>query len=134
MKIKKPIKRDEIPVLNISYMVSSYFGLSARQMNEKTNKRAYVLPRQVYMYLLYKYTGMTLREVGSMCSKDYSTVIYSNQTIADLMQTDKVFKEKMKSLEDDLMAMFQAGKARKEQPRFCTPAVYGVQILRTIGK
>lgn len=76
--------------------VLKYFGFTfLHEITIKSKKREFVYPRQVCFYLLSKYSGLSLKEIGAMVGhKDHTTVIHNRDLIKDLMDTDdKVYNE-----------------------------------------
>jgi chromosomal replication initiation ATPase DnaA len=51
--------------------------------------------RQVTMYLTRFKTGLSQRVVGSFFGKDHATCLHSENTIKNLLSTNRDFKEKM---------------------------------------
>jgi len=67
--------------------------------NTKYSWRELVLPRQIFMVMLYKYTEASLNRVGRLVDKKHSTVIYAKKTINNLIDTDREFAERFKRIE-----------------------------------
>ena len=58
-------------------------------MSKKKNKE-FVLPRQVCTYLVCEMMNLPLFTIGQKVGgRDYSTVIYSRDKVAELIKTDK---------------------------------------------
>jgi chromosomal replication initiator protein len=75
-----------------------YFNLTIEQLQDTSRKRTLVLPRQIIMYFLTEYTDLTYLEIGNIFKKDHTTVIYSKDTVKDLISTDDSVKEKVEEL------------------------------------
>lgn len=72
--------------------------MSEEWLQTKSRKREIVICRQVFMYLM-KNKDTTLRNIGNYCGgKDHSTVIAALNTVGDLMDTDRKFRETMKKI------------------------------------
>lgn len=55
----------------------------------KSRKRKFVYPRQVCMYLLCKYSKLTLETIGDMFGgRDHTTVMHAKDAIQDLIDVD----------------------------------------------
>lgn len=77
---------------SIALKVSYELGINMSDMKSKSRKRPIVIARQIAMYFIRKYTKTTLKQIGKMFgNRDHSTVIYSCDTVEDLMQTNKKF-------------------------------------------
>lgn len=59
----------------------------------KSRKRPFVEGRQICHYLIMKHTKMSLNNTGKIFGgRDHSTVIYSVNTVNDLMDTNPKYK------------------------------------------
>lgn len=65
---------------NFIRTVNEHFRLN---MMKKTRKADYALARQITMYLLYNYGGLTLTGIGKIFIKDHTTVLHSINKITD---------------------------------------------------
>ena len=89
-----------ITVENIAKLVAEHFQVPLDTLSSKTRKRKVVIARQLSMYLAKNYTENSLQNIGNnFGGKDHSTVIYSINTVKDLMDTDTLFKETVAELE-----------------------------------
>jgi chromosomal replication initiator protein len=89
-----------ITVENIAKLVADHFQVPLDTLSSKTRKRNVVIARQLSMYLAKNYTENSLQNIGNnFGGKDHSTVIYSINTVKDLMDTDTLFKETVAELE-----------------------------------
>ncbi len=89
-----------ITVENIAKLVADHFQVPLDTLSSKTRKRKVVIARQLSMYLAKNYTENSLQNIGNnFGGKDHSTVIYSINTVKDLMDTDTLFKETVAELE-----------------------------------
>lgn len=76
--------------------VSQVFKVSIEEITGKSQKRIYVVPRQISMYLIRKNTTLSLKSIGDLFSnRDHSTVINSCTLVQDLYGLDKPFTEQM---------------------------------------
>jgi chromosomal replication initiator protein len=75
--------------IDIINLVCVYFKLSFENITARRRYRKQLVPRQIAMLMIRKYTGMTLKAVASFFYvKDHTTVINSLNTIKDLIDTD----------------------------------------------
>lgn len=90
----------EITLDFIQKLVAEHFNVQVDKLQGKTRKRSIVIARQLSMYLAKNLTDKSLKAIGEMFGgRDHSTVIYSCKTVADLMETDIVFKDTVAELE-----------------------------------
>ncbi len=100
--IKKFIKEinKEITVEFIQKLVADHFQVPVEKLAGKTRKRSIVVARQLSMYLAKNLTNKSLKSIGEMFGgRDHSTVIYSCNTVQDLLDTDPAFKDDVHVLE-----------------------------------
>jgi hypothetical protein len=85
----------------IFLLIKKYYNLPNDDYKTiKSRKREYVIPRQVGMYLLRKYTTLSQEGIGKHYSnKDHATVLYAERTVMQLCDTDKSFRKDVKELE-----------------------------------
>lgn len=81
---------DKILTEIIIDLCCKYYSISESVIISKRRHRHIVFPRQVTMYLLSKFTNMTLVDIGEKFGgRDHSTTIYARDTIKDLIETDE---------------------------------------------
>lgn len=69
---------------------NKYFGVNYDVLKDiNTRRRSVVERRQIAMYFLRRYTELSLADIGDLFKKDHATVLYSVNSIRNLMQTDK---------------------------------------------
>ncbi len=84
----------EITITYIINVVCEEMGTSQADFFTSTRKRNVVQARQLSMYFAKKYTKASLNIIGEQCGgKDHATVIHSLKTVANLLDTDKQFRE-----------------------------------------
>ena len=80
--------------------VCSRYGVKAKELMSKSRKQAVVLPRQLAMYLIHKYTDISYSQLGRLFGKrDHSTVLYACNQIAHRISVDKQFRREVEELE-----------------------------------
>jgi hypothetical protein len=81
--------------------VGDYFQtakLRDPDLKERNHRRAYVLPRQLAMYLVRQLTGASLEEIGRQFGgRHHSTVLHSIKKVEEMCQSDKMLKELIQS-------------------------------------
>src|SRR6185436_20870068 len=83
----------EISIDYIQKVVCDYYKISVELVKSKTRKREIVQARQISMFYAKDLTKSSLKTIGMFFGgRDHSTVIHACQTVNDLMETDKQFK------------------------------------------
>ena len=67
--------------------VSKYYGVSADDMKSKRKTEDISNARQVAMHIIKTVTHLTLKEIGAIFDRDYSTVIFSLKKVEEYMKT-----------------------------------------------
>jgi chromosomal replication initiator protein len=75
--------------------VCKALNVSKSDLLGKCRVRDLAIARQIAMYLIRKYHGLTLKNIGKLFNKDHSTVIYSCEMVEELNGIDKVFTDKI---------------------------------------
>jgi chromosomal replication initiator protein len=79
--------------------VSERFGVRPETLVGKRRTQAIALPRQVAMYLMRHLTELSLVEIGRCFGgRDHSTVIHACRQIAEKIQHDEAFRDKVNGL------------------------------------
>lgn len=94
------IKNVDINIETILEEVSNYYKVDLESLLSNSRKREIVVPRQVAMYLCKLHTKCSLGEIGKgIGNKNHATVLYACNTIANLMDTDKILKHQIEEIE-----------------------------------
>ncbi|MFH2032063.1 MAG: helix-turn-helix domain-containing protein [Bacteroidota bacterium] len=94
------ISKETISIQKIFKHVCRLNGIDIDIAQCKTRKREVVLPRQITHYFCKKLTKHTLDSIGNKVGgKDHATVLYSVNTVSNLIDTDKKFKKNIDCLE-----------------------------------
>ena len=71
------------------------------ELTVRTNRRAYVLPRQIAMYIARQLTGASLEEIGrEFGGRHHTTVLYSINSIEAMRRTDEALNRTITRLAD----------------------------------
>ncbi len=90
----------EVSLAKIQETVCGYFGISPDIIASKTRKREIVQARQIAMYLSRNLTKTSLAAIGlQIGGKDHATVLHACNTVSDLIQTDRNFKQYVSDIE-----------------------------------
>lgn len=93
----------EITIELIQRMVCEYFDIAYERLLQKTRKREIVQARQITMYLAKTFTKNSLKTIGEhFGGRDHTTVIHSCDTVKDLMDTDRAYRENVMELTEKL--------------------------------
>jgi chromosomal replication initiator protein len=85
---------------NIISAVCEYYKVEYYDLTTKSRKREFTEPRMIIIWLLRKYTNLSLKTIGAMFgNRDHSTIIYAAETIRDLIDTDFKFSQKVGQIE-----------------------------------
>ena len=95
----------EISVCKIQNTVCDYFGITTDLLISKTRKREIVQARQIAMYLSRNLTKTSLASIGSQIGgKDHATVLHAYNTVCDLIDTDRSFRQFVSDIEKKLLS------------------------------
>jgi hypothetical protein len=71
------------------------------ELTVRSNRRAYVLPRQIAMYVARQLTGASLQEIGRQFGdRHHTTVLHAINKIEDMRRSDMVLDHKITRLMD----------------------------------
>jgi chromosomal replication initiator protein len=94
------IENYRLSIEKIIKLVCEHFNMDESLIQTSSRKREIVLARQISMYLAKKYTDCSLAHIGiKIGGKDHATVLHSINAIKNQMETNKVFKAMMDSIE-----------------------------------
>lgn len=89
----------EVSIDSISKTVADYYNLSLDLLKSKTRKREIVQARQIAMFFSKQMTNSPLKKIGmNFGGRDHSTVIHACNTVNDLLDTDKRFKDDVEEI------------------------------------
>jgi chromosomal replication initiator protein len=91
--------RDFDVAMRIVGAVCNRFGISLRQIDERTRRVRVVWPRQVAMALVRKHTSCTLAEVGELFGRDHATVINAVTVVSDYFSVSAEMREEVAAIE-----------------------------------
>jgi chromosomal replication initiator protein len=98
-----PITLDE--VLNT---VAEFYGIDLDEVKGRGRNREVVVPRQMAMYLLREETNASLPQIGEIFGRDHTTVMYSVEKMAEMIDTDTQRRREMLTIKERL---YQAQRA-----------------------
>ena len=93
----------EISLDKIESTVCDYFGINSDALLSKTRRREIVQARQIAMYLGRNLTNISLASIGKRIgNKDHATVLHACNTVTNLIETDRSFKQYVTDIERQL--------------------------------
>lgn len=94
------VSAQDISLERIQNEVCGYFNITRDLMLSKTRKREIVQARQIAMYLGRNLTKTSLAAIGAQIGgKDHATVLHACNTVSDLIETDRNFKQYVADIE-----------------------------------
>jgi len=94
-EMKRTINAMAIPGLKTpDEIASEIWGINPLWLPVKTRKREVVEARQVLMVYRHETLKQSQAAAAAPYGKDHATVIHSQKTVKNLLQTDRCFKEK----------------------------------------
>lgn len=82
--------QEELQVDDIISCVCNFYKVNKNDVLGKKKNKEFVLPRQVCTYLVCEMMNLPLFTIGQKVGgRDYSTVIYSRDKVAELIKTDR---------------------------------------------
>jgi chromosomal replication initiator protein len=92
-----PMHRVTIPL--IKERVAKFFGISTKEMEAQRRDQRVTLPRQIAMYIAWQLTGASLPQIArEFGKKDHTTAMYARDKIADMMDADEAFRNRIRTL------------------------------------
>ncbi len=83
--------------------VAKYYHITAQDIKGQKRLKNMALARQISMYLIRKYTNLSLKDIGEQYEdRDHSTVLSSIRKVENLMSSSPEFVETMRDIEANL--------------------------------
>lgn len=102
-KIIKQLEKDDITIDDIVKAVSIKTGVKISDIKSPKKNKNIVLSRQIVMYLARKLTDASFPDIGEKIGgRDHSTVIYANNKMKRILETDVKIKDLVEEIEDFL--------------------------------
>lgn len=127
--VHRPFVSDHDIIEKIKYIVLANTNISFETMNIKTRKHEIKQARQLFQYLVHKYTTLTLESVGALFEAKYNhaTIIHAKdniQSIIYLGSKDKYFEvvnnseKQISNITTIKKASFYHGRIRKRSVQY----------------
>lgn len=95
------IKKRDVNVDLILKEVSHVFNIKISDLKSNKKNNSIVLPRQVAMYLIKKFTNLSFPEIGKVLGgKNHSTIIYGVKKIEEILEHDVKLRKTVNKIED----------------------------------
>jgi len=97
------VSKKDMSIEFIQRTVSEVLDTTFEDLISKTRKRNIVQARQIAMHFAKQYTDSSLKSIGNAFGgRDHSTVIHACQTVLNLMEIDRDFKQNVIEVERQL--------------------------------
>ncbi|MCH5181218.1 MAG: chromosomal replication initiator protein DnaA [Prevotellaceae bacterium] len=94
------IEQKRLAPEKIAEAVCRSVGVKMREVSSKSRKSTVVFARQVIMYLLWKYVGLSYAQIGRFCgNRDHSTAFYACTQVKQRIQADREYRHKVENIE-----------------------------------
>lgn len=101
--LNPPTERVEASPETVIKVVAEMFDVSVDELKSSSRRREISQARQVGMYLMRRYTDLSLPKIGEVFGgKDHTTVMYSCEKVAQMKETDTNLAQTLKQLGDRL--------------------------------
>ncbi|MFI3330348.1 MAG: chromosomal replication initiator protein DnaA [Rikenellaceae bacterium] len=105
LKVYVSFHQKEVTIDMIKAVVSKQLNIDISSFNSPKRTREVAQARQIAMYLSKQHTKHPLSAIGAAIGgKNHATVLHACKTIANLMDTDKIFSQLIKDIEKQLAA------------------------------
>lgn len=102
-KIIKQLEKDDITIDDIIKAVAAKTGVKISDIKSPKKNKNIVLSRQIVMHLARKLTDASFPDIGEKVGgRDHSTVIYANNKMKRILETDVNIKSLVEEIEDFL--------------------------------
>jgi chromosomal replication initiator protein len=93
------LKPQTFDTRDIMTAVCQHMNVSEKVITARTRQREAVRARNIVMYLIKKYTGGSLADVGKYVHRDHATVAHSLSAMEDLLSYDVVLRQELATIE-----------------------------------
>jgi len=103
LKTALPEEGSVITVENIQTVVSKFFQIKPQDLKSTTRVKTIAFPRQIAMYLVRKYTGLGLKDIGQFFGgKDHTTILHACQKIEKNIENDDSIRTVIENIQNQL--------------------------------
>jgi len=103
-KILRQNEQQEITIEEIVKAVATKFNIKLVDIKSQKKNKNFVLARQISMFMAREMTSASFPDIGEKIGgRDHSTVIYAHNKIKKVMETDKVLRGTIETLQEKLL-------------------------------
>lgn len=103
-RILKTNEKVSITIDDVMKAISERYGIKLSDLKSPKKNKNLASARQVVMYLSRKLTNASFPDIGEkLGGRDHSTVIYADNKIKKLIETDQELKKTLQEIEDGLL-------------------------------
>ncbi len=103
-RILKTNEKVNITIDDVMKAISDRYGIKLSDLKSPKKNKNLASARQIVMYLSRKLTNASFPDIGEkLGGRDHSTVIYADNKIKKLIETDQDLKKVLQELEDGLL-------------------------------
>ena len=98
------VQPKELDPEDIIQLICNFYSVPIYRLESSTRKREVVIARQMSMFMLRYYTGLSYKAVAERFGgRDHTTAIHSINTINDLCETDPMILKNRNDLHDQII-------------------------------
>jgi chromosomal replication initiator protein len=87
----------------IIQLICNFYSIPVYRLESSTRKREVVIARQMAVFMLRYYTGLSFKAIGRRFGqRDHTTAIHSIKTINDLCETDPIILKNRNDIHDQI--------------------------------
>ena len=95
--------KPSVSIEDIAKAVSARFSVKLSDLQGKRRTKSVALPRQICMHIARKLTEYSLEEIGGFFGgRDHTTVLYANDKISRLLETDPGIRATVTDIQSEL--------------------------------
>jgi len=123
------IARGEMLKERIDRIVCREYNILPEDIKQRTRRKGVVLPKQICMYFMRRFTSLHLKEIGKMYNDmDHSSVLYSQRLIENSREVDQKFNVRCHAMEAKILTISQAYRSEN----FDEEMVLAVTAINTV--
>ena len=104
LKVYVEFNRKEITIEHIINVVCDELKIDRARFNSSERTREIAQARQIAMFLAKKHTQSPLAAIGSAIGgRNHATVLHACKTVANFMETDKLFRQQFEQIEKKML-------------------------------
>ncbi len=101
LKTAVPEEGSHFTVESIQQAVTKYYHLKLPDLKSTSRAQNVTMPRQIAMYLIRKYTGIGLKEIGAYFGgKDHTTVMHACKKVESGIEANAALREQVEAIQN----------------------------------